>query len=652
MRAACLRYPAFSLLMVVALISATAQPYTSVKGTFKVDEIKGCQDFTTNITVAPTAANGNCAVFNIIPGDGGLERQNTVPCSYTYTYTRTGQFWLKVRIQGGANNTDSIRITVEPNLEPSFELSSCNGSSVQVRITDKNYDQYFIDFDYLSPAFTTDTAMASAPNLQGKRKYPDNVIRQIAVQGKDIQSARNCKVASKSFTPLTVLPLANPEQLRIADANTLELDFSPKGDVEYKLDIAVNSGDAFQAWKNIRSNTTGSRTEVLGDLRNNDNYYCLRLRTYDPCTTNAQNGGSICSIRLGLSISDDVNQLNWQTSSSGISRFEVKRNDNPAYKSLAGTSLSDTEIICATDYCYSVTGFYSNGATTISTTLCGRSKTARIPDAIRDVAAETSVSGAKVNLTWVQPGGFQPKAYVVYRALPGGPQNPAGIVEDPVFEDALETERSYPAYRIDYQDVCDKTSKPGSTFLPLRLSAELLPDNRITLRWNKYRGYRNGILRDTIVQVDQNGEVIRKFATNDSTITDSFADTVNQIVTYRLITTATDPGLPKSFSNEVTVERDARLFFPTAFTPDGNNLNERFRLYGQFARRIRIQIFDRWGTLLFQADSQSPDGRRDWDGTGPGGIPVPQSVYVWKALVTDFSGKEFLRTGSVALIRK
>lgn len=652
MRTACLRYAAVCFLMSVAMISATAQSYTSVKGTFRVDEIKGCQDFTTSITVIPTAANGNCAVFNIIPGDGSLERQNTVPCSYSYTYTRTGQFWLKVRIQGGANNTDSIRITVEPNLEPSFELSSCNGSSVQVRITDKNYDQYFIDFDYASPAFTTDTAMASAPNLQGRRKYPDNVVRQIAVQGKDIQSARNCKIASKSFVPLTALPLANPEQLRIADANTLELDFSPAGDVEYKLDIAVNNGDTYQAWKNIRSNTTGPRTEVLGDLRNNDNYYCLRLRTFDPCTATAQNGGSICSIRLGLSIGDDVNHVSWQTSTAGVSRYDVKRNENTAYKSLNGTSLSDTDIICATDYCYTVTGLYTNGAKSISRQLCGRSKTARIPEAIRDVAAETSVSGEKVNLTWVQPGGFQPKAYVVYRALPGGTQNPAGIVAEPVFEDELATEGSFPAYRIDYQDVCDKTSNPGTSILPLRLTAELLTDNRITLRWNKYRGYRNGILRDTIVQFNQNGAVLRKFATTDSTITDSFADTVNQIVSYRLITTAMDPGLPKSFSNVVTVEREARLFFPTAFTPDGNNLNERFRLYGQFARRIRIQIFDRWGTLLFQADSQSPDGRRDWDGTGPGGVPVPQSVYVWKALVTDFSGKDFLRTGSVALIRK
>lgn len=636
----------FSLLMLSALSTSA---YTSVKGTFSVDEVKGCVNFTTNITIIPTAANGNCVVFNIIPGDGAIERQNASPCTYSYTYTKTGQFWLKVRVQGGANNTDSIRITVEPDLQPQFEINSCNNNAVQVKITDPNYDQYFLDFDYISPVFTTDTSMASGGMPAAIHRYVSAGTFQIAVQGKDIQSARNCTPRVQTFVALGVLPMAAPTQLRVAGETAIEMDYAAASAVQYRLDITLNSGTSFQQLKTITSGSSGNRTETVADLNTKDNYYCLRLRTFDPCTGASNTSNAICSMRLGLEVQDDVNQLAWVTSGTGVQDFKIRRSDRDPLATVTTLNYADTDLVCDTEYCYRITAQYTNGSSSISSTVCGISKTARIPPAIRDVASELSADGTEVTLAWSQPGGATPKEFAVYRS--DKPSNPDKVIPTS-YTSAIDITGVIPTFYLTYEDVCGKNSPLGQTFQPIGLEGNLEPDNSIRLSWSNYTGYKNGIRIDTILKFDANGRLLSKFTSNTNSFYDTDTDTVNQVVVYRIKSMPADPGLPFSLSHELRIKKEARLIFPNAFTPDDNNLNENFRVYGQFVKRVRLQIFDRWGTQVFTSDSDAVGGTRAWDGSGPDGKPVPQSVYVWKAELTDFSGARSTLTGSIALLRR
>jgi gliding motility-associated-like protein len=90
------------------------------------------------------------------------------------------------------------------------------------------------------------------------------------------------------------------------------------------------------------------------------------------------------------------------------------------------------------------------------------------------------------------------------------------------------------------------------------------------------------------------------------------------------------------------------LFFPTAFTPDnkGPKENETFFVGGQFISKIELSVFDRWGSLVFYTDKNEA-----WDGT-QAGQAMPIATYVWRANVTDVSGRTTQHTGSVVLIRK
>ena len=78
-----------------------------------------------------------------------------------------------------------------------------------------------------------------------------------------------------------------------------------------------------------------------------------------------------------------------------------------------------------------------------------------------------------------------------------------------------------------------------------------------------------------------------------------------------------------SFALEVNDCR-SRIYFPTAFSPNGDGLNDLFLPQGKDYEGIELQVYDRWGGLLFS--SQSPSFA--WDGgDAAGGLYVYRFRY-------------------------
>lgn len=54
-----------------------------------------------------------------------------------------------------------------------------------------------------------------------------------------------------------------------------------------------------------------------------------------------------------------------------------------------------------------------------------------------------------------------------------------------------------------------------------------------------------------------------------------------------------------------------QLYIPNAFTPNGDGLNDYFKVYGITNERIiDFRIFNRWGTILYRSN----DNNAAWDG--------------------------------------
>ncbi len=87
-----------------------------------------------------------------------------------------------------------------------------------------------------------------------------------------------------------------------------------------------------------------------------------------------------------------------------------------------------------------------------------------------------------------------------------------------------------------------------------------------------------------------------------------------------------------TFSNEICVDNCPRYELPNAFTPNGDGDNDAFIPYPYcFIDRIEIQIFNRWGELVFQ----SMDPNINWDGTNQAGDELPVGTYYYKCRVFE-----------------
>lgn len=118
---------------------------------------------------------------------------------------------------------------------------------------------------------------------------------------------------------------------------------------------------------------------------------------------------------------------------------------------------------------------------------------------------------------------------------------------------------------------------------------------------------------------------------------------------------ATDAnGCTGSAEVRVSVEKPRGVYVPTAFSPNGDNNNDRLVVHGkhQQIRRIRLfRVYDRWGELVFEAQKFAPnEAIYGWDGTFRG-QPASEGIYLWYVEVEYLDGYEERLSGNTLLIR-
>lgn len=91
------------------------------------------------------------------------------------------------------------------------------------------------------------------------------------------------------------------------------------------------------------------------------------------------------------------------------------------------------------------------------------------------------------------------------------------------------------------------------------------------------------------------------------------------------------------------------VYIPNAFTPDNDGVNDAFFVQGVEARGYRLEIFNRWGDLLFYSE----DPAEPWIGNHQlkdSDYFVPNGVYPWRLRYELRDGPRLLE-GTVTLVR-
>lgn len=103
----------------------------------------------------------------------------------------------------------------------------------------------------------------------------------------------------------------------------------------------------------------------------------------------------------------------------------------------------------------------------------------------------------------------------------------------------------------------------------------------------------------------------------------------------------------------LTVRKDRKVFVPNAFSPNGDNVNDRLVVFGGTGTELvqTFRVFSRDGALVYEAKDFLPnDENRGWDGVFRG-RDLPVGVYVYLAEITFIDGETEIFRGEVVLMR-
>ena len=98
--------------------------------------------------------------------------------------------------------------------------------------------------------------------------------------------------------------------------------------------------------------------------------------------------------------------------------------------------------------------------------------------------------------------------------------------------------------------------------------------------------------------------------------------------------------------DSVLVDTCPDFVIPTAFSPNGDDLNDVFKVYGVGLNEFELLIFNRWGEIVFKTNNQ----HEGWDGKKNGSL-CQIDVYVYKIIYKGLGLSQKQKVGKLALVR-
>ena len=119
------------------------------------------------------------------------------------------------------------------------------------------------------------------------------------------------------------------------------------------------------------------------------------------------------------------------------------------------------------------------------------------------------------------------------------------------------------------------------------------------------------------------------------------------------ITLTDDQGCQLTIYITVRVFADNKVFVPNVFSPNGDNLNDLFKIFSENGQ-IQIkqfEIFDRWGNQIFHQENKMIQDFSGWNGNALNGDKMNPGVYIYSILLEIPGSGERKLYGDISLIR-
>ncbi len=99
---------------------------------------------------------------------------------------------------------------------------------------------------------------------------------------------------------------------------------------------------------------------------------------------------------------------------------------------------------------------------------------------------------------------------------------------------------------------------------------------------------------------------------------------------------------------QVTVDDSKRIYIPNSFSPNDDGVNDTFSVLGNAGEVVDFQVFDRWGSLVYNSFGGSVNESPGWDGKLRDG-QLQRGIYIYTLSVRFPDGEVKRYTGDILL---
>jgi gliding motility-associated-like protein len=609
-------------------------------GGFEVNFRKGCVGKVLEIKETITGATNLKYSYDFFP----TSTSYTLTDKKEFLITKAGTYSI---LQQGTNKDgknfnfcrNSYVVVYDSEIKPKFEVKLLAGARVSMVIFNGVYDEYVVDWGDGSKLETV---------VQNSQKaichaYSGYNGKEALITLTGFIRDAGCNNFSQVSTKIDFLTISKPTVSRLEVSGTkAELTLAgPKG-IDLEIFIQRNTGLDFSPTVQ-KYNQVGNAKHLQAGM-DNSTVNCFKVVAVDGCDADIESL-PICTVPLQVYSLNKKAIVKWKTNPDFVGSYEIYR-DGQLIKTVNTPNYEDKDVACNQKYCYKI---IAKTATTQSiseercTVVSGADTLSKLTNTF------VTIENNKPVLLWETPKNAVVENYFVSRAerLGGNFIEIAKPITNKYVDSGVNPTDLAFCYQVAYQDLCKNISPPSTPFCPVSLKANT------SLSWLAYQEFNAGLATYIVERIDENGQVLNTFDLKAAQQFRPQIDEMNrQSAIYRIKAISKD-GL-NSYSNQALQFFNPILYVPDIVTPNNDGVNDQLVIKSVFVKSITIEIFDRWGAVVYAKDPETPfRSLTDNSNTNSWNIDLlPSGVYVYRLKYADLKDQIFTKNGSIVLQRE
>ncbi|QCK14800.1 hypothetical protein DCC35_08625 [Mangrovivirga cuniculi] len=634
------------ILFILCHFQFTFGQVDSDNGWFTVDYASGCADLTVTATTNIVSDPADGYIFDYNQGqdlvlDTDQSFTYTEPGTYTIAYVRNSS------AAGGDPPLDFLTVKILPSgTAPDFDIFTCKNNEILIDFSkDPNFDNFEIFYNDGS------SDIVSSPAEQVRHVYTLAGPFNVTVRGFNQGDAQNCPNETESVIPI-------PGSLTQTDFEEVITENASSNDGRITLNFNLSDNNIYRVFRaagnsgfNEIDTINGTETTLTyAGLNTASNTYCFRIDAYDACDNTYNQSVEACNLKINGQATNAQNQISWVTNTTPLSNLAIYRDGNPFDNISPATntgSWNDIDLICNQGYTYYSETFYAgtndlNGfsmtSNSVTLTALFNEPLPGISNIVADINADESIS-----LTWISP---DPQyEFQILKSTNTSNLVPIDRVNAEQYTDEATDLDLINCYSVRTADNCGNFSENDPVVCPTILQGEFITSSGTAdLEWTEYLSDEFVVAQYEVEYLDESGVLLETlYSGQDLSIIEKPLDVVRSAF-LRVRITLSDGTVV--YSNLIPAELSPAIIHPTAFTPNGDMLNDEITFFGRFISNYNIYLYNRWGELIKELDSNNPT----WNGIVKGN-EVESGTYVYVIEGVTESGDPFNQKGSITLIR-